>query len=282
MAFDAEVTRAICAVADEHQLEPAALLAVAEVESGGQAYTTLKGKRLPLIMFEYHVFYRNLPVSLRKQAVAADLARRRWGALPYRRTQERRYQLLAEAAELHEQAAHAACSWGIGQVLGENAIWLGYDSPKALAEEAMSGVAGQIEVMLRFIRKRRLLDALARHDWRLFALRYNGPGQVARYSRLMAAAYARHAAMPSLKVKPPGPEMLRTGDKGAAVAALQAALRRAGHPISVDGDFGPATRRAVIRFQTAERLAPDGIAGPRTMARLQIRIAARYEQETHM
>ena len=285
MAFDAEVTRAIRAVAEEHRIEAAALLAVAEVESAGKAYTMVNGQRLPLILFEYHVFYRNLPVHLRRRAVAAGLARRRWGALPYKRTQAARYAQLAQAADLHAQAAHAACSWGIGQVLGENALWLGYDSPMALADEARSGVAGQVRVMLRFIEKRRLLDALARHDWRLFALRYNGPGQVAYYARRMEAAYARHRE-PSVPSEPqpetPRPSLLRKGDRGPTVKALQSALRRAGHPLVVDGVFGPATRRAVISFQAANDLAPDGIAGPRTMARLRARTANASEASLHM
>jgi peptidoglycan hydrolase-like protein with peptidoglycan-binding domain len=36
----------------------------------------------------------------------------------------------------------------------------------------------------------------------------------------------------------------------------------------VDGRFGPLTRRAVVRFQDAHALAPDGQVGPRTFARL--------------
>ena len=282
MAFDAEVTRAIREVAEEHQIEPAALLAIAEVESGGKAYTVIDGKQQPLILFEYHVFYRNLPVRLRRRAVAAGLARRRWGALPYMRTQTQRYAQLAAAAELHAQAAHAACSWGIGQVLGENAVWLGYDSPAALADEALSGIAGQIRVMLRFIEKRRLLDALSDHDWRLFALRYNGPGQVARYARLMKEAYSRHRETPEPEPAVPSVALLRSGHRGPSVKALQSALRRAGHPIIIDGVFGPATRRAVIGFQAAQGLAPDGMAGPRTMSRLRARVAKTSEASLHM
>lgn len=48
------------------------------------------------------------------------------------------------------------------------------------------------------------------------------------------------------------------------VADLQAALRRRGSPLAVDGDFGPATELAVITWQRRNCLAPDGIVGPRT------------------
>ena len=264
MAFDAEVIREIRDVAEQEGVAPAALLAVAEVESGGKAYAIVDGRPHPLILFEYHVFYRNLPSSLRKQAISANLARRRWGELPYKPTQRSRYAQLRRARAIHEQAAFAACSWGIGQVLGENAEWLGYDSPKALAEEAMSSVSGQVRVMLRFIRRAGLMDELARRDWRGFARRYNGPGQVSRYAGLMERAYAQHSGGDERKSS----SVLRVGATGPEVADLQRALRGLGYHLDVDGDFGPATRRMVRVFQREEGLAVDGLVGPFTMARI--------------
>jgi hypothetical protein len=54
--------------------------------------------------------------------------------------------------------------------------------------------------------------------------------------------------------------------------ALQERLAVLGYlPVSgVDGRFGPQTRSAVIAFQKWERLARDGIPGPRTRARLAV------------
>jgi cellulose synthase/poly-beta-1,6-N-acetylglucosamine synthase-like glycosyltransferase/peptidoglycan hydrolase-like protein with peptidoglycan-binding domain len=42
-------------------------------------------------------------------------------------------------------------------------------------------------------------------------------------------------------------------------------------PGPVDGLFGPLTERAVVRFQRAEALEPDGIVGPHTLGRLRVR-----------
>jgi hypothetical protein len=53
------------------------------------------------------------------------------------------------------------------------------------------------------------------------------------------------------------------------MAALQVALRMHGtYAGSIDGIFGPQTRRAVRRFQRHRRLAVDGVAGRRTLAAL--------------
>jgi zinc D-Ala-D-Ala carboxypeptidase len=61
---------------------------------------------------------------------------------------------------------------------------------------------------------------------------------------------------------------LRQGMTGADVTQLQ--IRVGGwvtrnEVLSVDGDFGPATHAAVVRFQRAYGLTADGIAGPQTL-----------------
>lgn len=269
MAFSEAVLREIEAVATAQNIEPAALKAVIEVESGGRATSKVDGRDMPLILYEFHVFHRypGLTDAQRAQAVSRKLAARRWGDLPYAKSQSARYNQLARAATINEQAAHAACSWGVGQVLGENAEWLGYGTPKALAEKTMQGVAGQIDVMLAFIRKAGLMDELQARDWRGFARRYNGSGQVDFYSTRMAAAYKRHAGNAWQPTTTPALS-LRVGSAGDQVAELQRKLRILGYNMHVDGDFGPATRRMVMQFQTENGLTPDGIAGPATVARI--------------
>lgn len=61
---------------------------------------------------------------------------------------------------------------------------------------------------------------------------------------------------------------LRIGAVGARVIALQESLKASGIKIRVDGDFGPRTHRAVLRFQAANKLEPDGIVGRKTRAAL--------------
>jgi zinc D-Ala-D-Ala carboxypeptidase len=64
---------------------------------------------------------------------------------------------------------------------------------------------------------------------------------------------------------------LSQGMSGEDVRQLQ--IRVSGYPgfgaiLALDGDFGPATRSAVIRFQQAYGLSADGIAGPQTYSKI--------------
>ncbi len=66
-----------------------------------------------------------------------------------------------------------------------------------------------------------------------------------------------------------GSRVMRNGDKGWDVAALQFLLQRAGHgPGRADGLFGPLTRAAVVRAQEAAEIGVDGFAGPVTIRSL--------------
>lgn len=63
--------------------------------------------------------------------------------------------------------------------------------------------------------------------------------------------------------------ILRFGDRGPDVAALQQSLQAAGFsPGVVDGIFGPRTEAAVRQAQEALGVTVDGLAGPETLARL--------------
>lgn len=62
---------------------------------------------------------------------------------------------------------------------------------------------------------------------------------------------------------------LKQGSTGPEVKALQAKLKQLGFdPNGVDGNFGPGTTAALIKFQKSKGLSPDGSAGPLTMAAL--------------
>jgi hypothetical protein len=68
------------------------------------------------------------------------------------------------------------------------------------------------------------------------------------------------------------PGALTVGDRGPRVLALQRALNAALAPARIDEDgiFGPMTRLALIDFQRANGLAPDGLANGTVQKRLGI------------
>lgn len=61
---------------------------------------------------------------------------------------------------------------------------------------------------------------------------------------------------------------IRPGDSGAQVARLQRQLAADGYTVTVDGQYGPQTQRAVRHWQKANGLVADAIVGPKTRATL--------------
>lgn len=76
------------------------------------------------------------------------------------------------------------------------------------------------------------------------------------------------AAMPAPSPVLPTDALLRRGDRGADVKALQRALRTCGYELEIDGIFGPITEFCVKSYQGTHDLARDGIVGPLTWAAL--------------
>ena len=69
--------------------------------------------------------------------------------------------------------------------------------------------------------------------------------------------------------------VLRRGDTGEGITALQKALAELGYaPGDADGNFGSATEQAVLAFQQAERLTEDGVAGEETLTAVNASLAS--------
>ncbi|MEM6520501.1 MAG: peptidoglycan-binding protein [Cyanobacteria bacterium P01_C01_bin.70] len=67
------------------------------------------------------------------------------------------------------------------------------------------------------------------------------------------------------EISPPPILSLTRRSTGPAVKQLQTRLQQLGYePGAIDGQFGPQSRAAVIQFQQAQGLNPDGIVGPET------------------
>ena len=266
--FTAETANEIKKVAQEFGIEPAALLAIAEIESGGNVFAVVDGKQEPLIRFEGHYFDRRLSGDALARARAEGLASPNAGEVANPASQAARWRLLARAAEIDRKAAYESVSWGLGQVMGAHWAWLGFPDVDALVAEARTGDAGQARLMARFIDKAGLTEALRNHDWEAFARGYNGPGfRKNDYHTKLAAAYRRHASGASSAAEPSvTPPLLAEGSAGEAVRDLQQKLSALGYPLAADGIFGADTQAAVRAFQRDHDLGADGVVGPKTLA----------------
>ena len=273
--FTEKTASEITKVASEFGIEPAAMLAVAEVESGGAVLAAIDGRQVPLIRFEGHYFDRRLSGDGLANARTAGLASPRAGAIVNPASQAARWRMVERAAAIDCKAAYESTSWGLGQVMGAHWAWLGFADVGALVAEAREGAAGQARLMARFIAKSGLAEALRKRDWETFARGYNGPGfRKHAYHARLAAAYRRHAAGASgtedgrykrEKAEPAATSaLLGAGSKGEAVRDLQRNLSALGYPLAVDGAFGKDTQEAVRAFQRDHGLDVDGLAGPKT------------------
>ncbi|WP_045389835.1 N-acetylmuramidase family protein [Falsirhodobacter sp. alg1] len=167
------------------------LHAVIDVETAGGGYDTL-GR--PRMLFEPHVFWRELPESKRRGAERAGLAYAVWGTKPYPKDSYPRLQM---AMLLDPGAALRAASWGLCQIMGFNHKAAGYPTVQAMVAAFMDSEAAQLEAMVRFIQSEGLDDELRRHDWSAFARGYNGAGYATHgYHTRLAAAYAKWARIP--------------------------------------------------------------------------------------
>ncbi len=186
------LTRAdIVASAKGLGVEAAALKSVIEVECPKPGFGK-DGK--PTILFEPHIYYKYLTradiITKRDQlqVLFPDIVSRSWDKSLYNVRPS--HDKLAVAAVLDWDAAHMACSWGKGQVMGFNWQDLKYPSLKAFIDAMHESEAAQIDAMCRYIKVNGLVDELQRHDWAGFAYRYNGEGYKAnKYDTRLAAAY---------------------------------------------------------------------------------------------
>ncbi len=164
----------------------AALHADIQVEAGTSGFDSLKR---PKMLFEPHLFYRNIRRASRNAAVAQGLAYLKWGTRPYPKDS---YPRLAAAMRLDPEAALRSASWGLPQILGSNHLASGYATPGEMVQAFVSkGEDEHLMAMARFIGSNPAMHrALVSHDWSAFARLYNGSASRG-YDTKLADAY-RH------------------------------------------------------------------------------------------
>jgi hypothetical protein len=215
-----------------------ALWAVMTVETKGCGFLA---DRRPQILFERHVFRKRTDGQF--DGSNPDLSNPVAGG--YGKPGAFQYDRLTRAIALNRQAALESCSWGLGQIMGFNAVDAGFADVEAMVNAMCDSEDAQFGAMMSFIRAHDLAKHLQQNDWASFARRYNGPSfQKNSYDKKLAKAFARFSMgpLPSLRVR-----------------AAQLYLTFLGYnPSGVDGWFGQATQNALIKFQKAKGLEPSG------------------------
>lgn len=184
----------IIAVANDLNIEPAALKAVIDVEAAGNGFDK-QGR--PTILFEPHVFWDQLG-KIHYYTKRDELQKSHPGILSptwdksLYRIGGSSHDKLAIAAELNWDAAHKSASWGLGQIMGFNAEKIGYATLKEFIDDMYESEAKQLKAMGRFLKANGLIGKLQRHDWVGFARGYNGSAYAKnRYDVKLATAYSK-------------------------------------------------------------------------------------------
>lgn len=175
------------------------VLAVTEVEARKSGFDP-NGK--PVVLFERHVFYRQL--SKIKGVQFAEQAANRHPNLCNPRpggylggTAE--YARLQTALGIHAQAAKMSASYGLFQIMGFNHALCLYDNVDDFYNAMHMTEADQLSAFVYFVRHKdnaAMLKALKAKDWAGFAKLYNGKNyQINDYDTKLAAAYRRYQSV---------------------------------------------------------------------------------------
>jgi hypothetical protein len=149
----------------------------------------------PSILYERHVANRNTVPPGAYAARAPELFGPPYGRGGYGPFSAQ-YGRLAAACAIDPEAAFRACSWGAFQVLGENAVALGYASAFDMALALTVSEAAHLDCFARFVKANGLVDELRAcragdpESCIPFVQRYNGRGfrQFSYHVKLAEAA----------------------------------------------------------------------------------------------
>ena len=250
---DAAMQSAIEALGMSAANDMPVLWSVLTVESRGFGFLN---DRRPKILFERHIFHRE--TGGRFAASAPDLSAQTSGGY-IGGTAE--YDRLARAlklcrdAGLGDEPALRSASWGLGQVMGFNAIAAGFTSAADLARQMAESEAAQLAGMVGFIRSEKLDAKLKARDWTGFAKKYNGPGFAQfQYDLKLKSAFEKFSS--------------GVGRDLRARAAQGALLFLGFNPGDPDGVVGQNTRAAVAKFRSKAGLPAGDALDDATFARL--------------
>ena len=177
---------------------PLAVVAtVAQVESNGHGFGA---NARPVILFERHVFYKQLIANGKTEDEVNALAERMPNIVNTARGGysggASEYARFAVAAQIDETSAIEACSWGMFQIMGYHWGRLGYTDAQEFRLQMQKSEGEQLQAFCKFIlTDTALLKALQSRKWAYFARLYNGPVYKENlYDTKLARAYEQLSA----------------------------------------------------------------------------------------
>lgn len=210
------------------------LWSVLTVESRGFGFLS---DRRPKVLFERHIFFRE--TGGRYAGEAPDLCAKGGGGYigggaEYDRIA--RALTLCRRDGLGDEPALRSASWGLGQVMGFNAIGAGFANAADMVAKMCQSEAAQLSGMAGFIRSEGLHARLRARDWTGFARRYNGADfWKNQYDVKLRGAFEKFASGVSRDLR---------------ARAAQGALLFLGYkPGDPDGIVGQNTGNAIVAFR---------------------------------
>lgn len=155
-----------------------------DTESAGHGFDR---NNRPTMLFEPHIFYRQLTGDKLTRAVNGGLAYPKWGEKPYPFDS---YPRLMAAMIIDETAALQSASWGFGQILGVNHMSVRYATVQEMVQAFCDSEKAQVRAIIDFLISNHLDSALRSHDWARLAAGYNGAGYAKNgYDKKLAANF---------------------------------------------------------------------------------------------
>lgn len=183
-------------VAQMLDVDVAAIKAVVDIETG-RRHEGFWAPGKPLINFDLTMYRRFAPrcgVSLAKAKKAHPEIFRRPDARRYGSYQAAQQARLDAACDVDTVSAYQSTFWGMFQIGGFNWRKCGCESVQQFVALMSRSERSQLELFARFIENAGMVDAVRRHNWLQFALKYNGPKARSRgYHKRLAASYKRHS-----------------------------------------------------------------------------------------
>jgi hypothetical protein len=247
-ALTVEGLSAVCQKLGIHAPEIWTVLAV---ETSGCGFLP---DRRPQILYERHIFHRLTD----GQYDDGDISDAKPGG--YSACGAHQYTRLAAAIAKDRAAALQSCSWGIGQIMGENYARAGFAGAEQMVAAMSESEDQQLVAMGNFLVSFRMSVPLQAHDWASFARGYNGANYaIHRYDIRLHAEFQKYSAgaLPDLNVR-----------------AAQLYLTYLGfHPGPIDGMGGTRTRSALADFQAQRGLEQTSTIYADAVAQLSAELA---------